>query len=180
MKNIRTVLLALACAFALPAVAQMSMAWIWIDKNGQKVFSDRAPPNDVPENKIIKRPGGVKAPVAVVVPAVTASAPAAAASRPARAASGPRLATSDPALEAKKKAAEQAEKDKALAIAEENKAKRAESCTQAKKNLDLINSGVRLRQTNAKGEPEVMDDAQRAVEAKRVQKIVDTDCKVAQ
>jgi hypothetical protein len=180
MKTTRTVLLALACAFALPTIAQIPMAWIWIDKNGQKVFSDRAPPVDIPENKILKRPGGMKAPVVAVAPVVAASAPVAAASRPARSASGPKLATSDPALEAKKKAAEQAEKDKALAVAEENKAKRAESCTQAKKNLDLINSGVRLRQTNAKGEPEVMDDAQRAVEAKRVQRIVDTDCKVAQ
>ena len=175
MKIIRTLLLALFGAFCLNAVAQIQ--WQWIDKNGQKVFSDRAPPSDIPENKILKRPGGMPTTPVAAVPVAAASAPAAAASRPAQSASGPKLSTKDAGLEAKKKEAEAAEKAKTKALQDENQAKRVESCTVAKKSLDLLNSGVRLRTTNAKGESDFMDDTQRAAEGKRVQRIVDSDCK---
>lgn len=170
MKIIRIFLFALVAAMSLNATAQIQ--WQWIDKNGQKVFSDRPPPPDIPDNKILKRPGGAR-------PAPVAAAPvaAAAASKPALSASGPKLNTKDAGLEAKKKEAEEAAKAKNKALQEENLAKQAESCKVAKKNMELINSGVRLRTTNAQGESAFMDDQQRAAETKRVQAIIDADCK---
>ena len=175
MKIIRTLLLAMSAALSLNALAQIQ--WQWIDKNGQKVFSDRAPPPDIPDNKILKRPGGVRPAPVADAPVAAASAPRAAAARPAPSASGPKLSTKDAGLEAKKKEAEEAEKEKVKALQAENQAKRVESCTVAKKNLELINSGVRLRTTNAKGESDFMDDNQRAAEGKRVQGIINSDCK---
>ena len=50
MKSLRLLLLAAACAMPALALAQ----WQWIDKDGRKVFSDRPPPADVPESKILK------------------------------------------------------------------------------------------------------------------------------
>ena len=174
MKIIRTLLLAVFAALSLNALAQIQ--WQWIDKNGQKVLSDRAPPPDIPDNKILKRPGGMRPAPVAAAPVAAASAPATAA-RPAPSASGPKLSTKDAGLEAKKKEAEEAEKEKVKALQAENQAKRVESCTVAKKNLELINSGVRLRTTNAKGESDFMDDNQRAAEGKRVQGIINSDCK---
>ncbi len=54
MKMHKFLLLALACTWSLGASAQ----WQWIDKDGRKVFSDRAPPLDIPEKSILKQPGG--------------------------------------------------------------------------------------------------------------------------
>jgi hypothetical protein len=62
----------------LVGVCSTAMAqWQWLDKDGRKVFSDRAPPPDVMEKDILKRPGGqVRSPVvkeANSVDAVTAA-----------------------------------------------------------------------------------------------------------
>jgi hypothetical protein len=38
---------------------------------------------------------------------------------------------------------------------------------------------LRISQTNAKGEREILDDAQRAAEVKRIEKIIASDCKPA-
>lgn len=53
---------------------------------------------------------------------------------------------------------------------------KADNCERAKLALKSLDSGVRLTQMNNKGEREVMDDAARAAEAKRIQSIVDSDC----
>ena len=56
MKTLRIALLALACTVPLAATAQ----WQWLDKDGRKVFSDKAPPPEVPANRIVKQPGGAR------------------------------------------------------------------------------------------------------------------------
>ncbi|HZY15413.1 MAG TPA: DUF4124 domain-containing protein, partial [Ramlibacter sp.] len=43
MNALRLILLVLACSVPLAAAAQ----WQWLDKDGRKVFSDRAPPPDI-------------------------------------------------------------------------------------------------------------------------------------
>ena len=53
---------------------------------------------------------------------------------------------------------------------------KADNCERAKLALKSLDSGVRLTQMNNKGEREVMDDAARAAEVKRIQSIVDSDC----
>ena len=53
MLQLRVFALCLACMLPLLAQAQ----WQWIDKDGRKVFSDRAPPSDIPDKNILKQPG---------------------------------------------------------------------------------------------------------------------------
>jgi hypothetical protein len=166
---LKTVALALAAtSFALSAVAQ----WQWIDKDGRKVFSDRSPPAEINEKDILKRPGG-RAPVAVA--AVSESAPAAPAA--AAKASAPKLTGKDAQLEAKKKQAEEEEAAKKKAEEEKVAAAKADNCNQAKRYLTTLDSGIRIANTNAKGEREVMDDGKRAEEKKRAQGVADTSCK---
>ena len=83
-----------------------SAQWQWIDKDGHKVFSDRAPPTDIPDKNILKRPGS-RAPVVPLSDAVADSeAPAGATSAPVPVKSAGGL---DKELEAKKKKAQEAE-----------------------------------------------------------------------
>lgn len=170
-------LLIAACSLSLSAAAQ----WQWIDKDGRKVFSDRPPAADIKDKDIVKQPGGRgRAPVAVV-PAeaneagvTTGAAPTVA---PAVKANTPKLSGKDAELQAKKKKLEQEEAAKKNAEDEKLAASKMENCERAKKGLASFQSGVRISTVNAKGEREIMDDNARAAEGKRLQTIVDSDCK---
>ncbi|MFM9901459.1 MAG: DUF4124 domain-containing protein, partial [Polaromonas sp.] len=54
---------------------------------------------------------------------------------------------------------------------------RADTCDRAKRALTTLQSGVRIGVTNAAGEREVMDDAKRAEETKRIKDLADGSCK---
>lgn len=164
MKAARTALLALACCLPVLASAQ----WMWIGKDGRKVFSDQAPPADVPADKILKGPRGQHvAPAAA--PAVTPAADTAAANLP-------RPAGKDSALEQKKKqiAAAAAEKQKA----EDAKyaTLKADNCNRARQSKVNYQSGARMTMVDAKGERQYLDDSQRAAEMKRLDEIIARDC----
>lgn len=175
---------AMACCTCMTAMAQ----WQWLDKEGRKVYSDRAPPGDVLEKDIIKRPGGVakgsvkpqnsallgspQNPIGSADPKPVAAVPAQAA------ASVPKLAAGvDKDLEQKKKQAADAEAAKQKAVEEQNTKLRIENCARAKQAKTNFESGVRIGRTNDKGEREVMDDAARAEELKRAQSAIDTNCR---
>jgi hypothetical protein len=168
----KTLILALASSsFALTALAQ----WQWIDKDGRKVFSDRAPSTDIPQKNILKQPAHSAAEQAA---SDTAAAQPPAASAPAGKASAPKLSGKDAELETKKKQAEEQEAAKKKAEEETLAKARAENCERTKKSLATLQSGVRISTTtNAKGEREIMDDAARTVETKRLQGIIQSDCK---
>lgn len=163
----------------------MSMAasaqWQWTDKDGHKVFSDRAPPQDIPERNILKRPGGsgkmASTAAAATNLAVSAPAVASAASGPQAAASAPRPSGVDKELAEKKKKVEEAELAKRKAEEEKVLKAKVENCARAKQAKTNFDSGIRIAQINDKGEREVMDDAARAAEVKRIQSIIDADCK---
>ncbi len=176
MKTIRTLLVATLAGLSFAASAQ----WLWIDKDGHKVFSDRSPPPDILEKNILKRPGGPKPVVAAPADGTTDAdaAPAAAdATAPAAPVSGAKNAGVDKELEAKRKQAKEAEEAKRKVADEQYKKERAESCTRAKGAKTTYDLGGRIARTNAAGEREVLDDTARAQEVKRVQAIIDKDCK---
>ena len=166
--------LGLICACTL-ATAQ----WQWLDKDGRKVFSDRAPPPDILEKNIIKRPGGRAAPVATTAAeggtdaVASASQTGAPAVRPALPANGAGL---DKELEAKKKQAADAEASKKKAEEDRITKAKIENCARAKQAKAGLDSGVRIARTNATGEREIMDEAARAAEGKRIQALMATDC----
>lgn len=159
----------------MTAVAQYQ----WIDKDGRRVFSDRAPPADIPAKNIVKQPRGASLPVraAPVAEAASAEASATAATPAVAAASGAASAGVDKALEEKKKQAEAAEAAKKKAEEQAQAAARAENCKRARSAKATIDSGVRLVRTNEKGDREFLDDAERAAEQKRVAAIIESDCK---
>lgn len=166
----RTLILAIAGAsYSLGAWAQ----WQWIDKDGRKVFSDRSPPAEIQEKDILKRPGASNR-LPVVPSSESVAAPPAAAGK----GSAPRLSGKDAQLEARKKQAEDAEAANKKAEEEKTAKARADNCERAKRGLASFESGVRISVTNARGEREIMDDAARAAETKRLQGIADSDCKL--
>lgn len=174
MKMHKLLLLAVACTWAMGASAQ----WQWIDKDGRKVFSDRPPPQEIPEKSILKQPGGQRparapAPAAGAEGADAPQAGAAAAPAPKVAASS----TKDKELEQKKAAAEAAEAAKAKAEQEKIAKAQAENCTRARQAKATYDSGRIITQTNAQGERVFMDEAARNAETKRIDGIIATDCK---
>lgn len=166
MKLARITLLAFACLATTTAFAQ----WQWIDKSGRKVFSDQPPPADVPDSKIIRR-AGARAADPAPEPVAATSAPKASA------ASAPKVSGKDKELEEKRKQAAAAEADKKKAQEEELAKARAESCERAKSAKATMDSGIRIAVTNSKGEREIMDDAARAAETKRIEGVIARDCK---
>lgn len=166
MKMLRPALLVVACLAAPAVFAQ----WQWIDNSGRKVFSDQAPPPDVPANKILKRPGNRLAEPEPLAAAATPQASATAM---------PKVSGKDKELEDKKKQVAAAEAAKKKEQEEETAKARAENCDRAKRSKAIIDSGVRLSTTNDKGEREIMDDNARAAEGKRLDAIIARDCKSA-
>ena len=165
--------LVLGCVCLLPLSA--SAQWQWIDKNGKKVFSDQAPPPDVPEKNILRR-SGTPPPRGSYSPAPAEAEPAEGA-KPREAAAAPKPAGVDKELEEKTKKAQAEEKAKQAAEAEKNAKIKAENCDRARQGKATFDSGIRVAKVNAKGEREIMDDAARAAEQKRLQTIIESDCK---
>ncbi len=199
-----------AAAFvgALSLVCATAMAqWTWMDKDGRKVYSDKAPPPDVLEKNILKRPGGQlkgsqgNAAVntaargadgsnsAVAGGAAGASSGmtpdgvppvlngAIAPPAPAATASVPKLTGLEKELEQKKKQAADALAAKKAEEEQKSAKIKIENCARAKTAKTTLDSGARIGVTNAKGEREIMDDAARVIETKRVQGMIDVSCK---
>jgi hypothetical protein len=155
MKKIRYFLAGLACLLSFQASAH----WQWIDKDGRKVFSDRAPPPEILEKDILERPA-FTANIAV----------------PQSSTSSPRLTGFDKDLMEKKKRTEAAELASRKADEDRISKIRAENCERARRAKSSLDSGRRLTRPNEKGEPEVLDAKARAAEIGRIQSIIDSDC----
>lgn len=148
--------------------ASASAQWMWTDAQGRKVFSDTAPPSSVPEGAILRRPGQRTAAPAAD-PAATASAAKAAplAPKPAQ----------NTELEKRKKELEAKEAAKVKEQEDRQAKARAENCERARRSLTTLQGGARIQTTNARGEPEIMGDEMRNTETKRLQGVVQDDCK---
>jgi hypothetical protein len=175
--------LRLALAALLPLLASGSLQaqagaqynaqviWKWRDAQGHVVVSDRAPPGDVPESRILQRPGGPRA-----VAAAGTADPGPAASSPA----SPALPVVDPQLEARRQKA----KDEAAAQAQATQAaadkkqaaQKADNCRRARAQLAALESGQRMVRANEKGEREVLDDQARNAELQRTRQMVTASC----
>lgn len=170
MKMLNTLLFTVLTGVSVAAHAQ----WQWIDHEGHKVFSDRAPPADIADKDVLKRPLARS-----VAPAADTDADTkpGSATPPAVAASATKAAGVDKDLEAKKKQAVDAEAAKRKAEEERVTKAKIENCARAKQAKASFESGVRVSHTNASGEREFMDEATRASELQRIQGIIASDCK---
>jgi hypothetical protein len=176
MKLLRTLLLCLTCA--VPAIAMSQ--WQWIDSAGRKVYSDQPPPPEVPQRNIQRQPG-MRSSAPVVITPVDPVAPATpvAATTPAKAASGAAPAGRDKDLEARRKQLEAAEADKRKAEEDRIAKQRADNCVRVQQAKRTLDSGVRMARMNDKGEQEILDDAGRAVENKRINELMASECSPA-
>jgi hypothetical protein len=154
-------LLAMLC-LSTPADAQ----WKWRDSRGQIHVSDIPPPRDIPDKDVLQRPEvSLRKPPPAPVAASAASAAL------------PGKAPVDPELEAKRKRTEQ--EQAALAEADKKKAAavRKDNCQRAREQLATIESGQRIARVKADGEREILDDDQRAREAKRARDAIASECR---
>jgi hypothetical protein len=157
--------LALAGLMALPAAAQ----WKWRDATGNVQYSDRPPPQGVLDKDVLSRPRS--GPVAANKPAPAAPSPSAAASTSPLAGK-----MRDPELEARRQKTEKEDEARKKQAEEKQAAARAETCQRTRAHLKAVEDGMRLAQMNSKGEYEVLDDKQRAEEAKRTRDMISRDC----
>lgn len=167
--------LLVGCVVALPLSA--SAQWQWIDNNGKKVFSDQAPPPDVPEKNILRRSGTPPQRPASSIDAPAAEGTEAATPKARENAAAPKPSGVDKELEEKTKKAEAEEKAKRAAEEAKVAKAKADNCARAREGKSTLDSGIRIAKVNAKGEREIMDDTARVAEQKRIQSIIDSDCK---
>lgn len=167
MKVARFALLALACTLPLAASAQ----WMWLDQNGHKVFSDKAPPPDVPNNRILKGPKGQ-----ALAPDTAATTAATGAPAAPGAGNLPKPSGKDQALEERRKQLAAADAEKKKAEDEKVAALRADNCARARQSKATYQAGGRIARVDAKGERQYLDDAQIAAEIKRMDEIIARDC----
>jgi hypothetical protein len=158
----RSILLAMASTVICTSAAAQ---WLWLDGSGRKVFSDTPPPSSIPEKDILRR---AELESTNPVASVPANAPTPAAT--------PQISGRDAKLEDKKKQAEAQEQAQKKAEADKLAKARQENCERAKRSKATLGSGVRVITTNAKGEREIMNDAARAAQAKRMEEIIRTSC----
>lgn len=155
-------LLSLLSAVAPSAWAQ----YLWVDDKGVKQLSDRPPPPNIPEKRILKAPGKpLFNPYAPAEPEPAAKPPAA---------SAPTLAERNDDFNKRK--LENAEAAQRAAAEARNKAQQAANCDAARKNQQAIDQGVRLSTFDQNGERSYMDDAQREDLRKNTQKVL-AECK---
>ena len=168
-------LLATVCCLPLTASAQ----WEWTDKDGRKVFSDQGPPSDIPDKNIRRRSGPLQSGInSATRPGAAAGASAARAATTGEPGdSGGKPVGVDNELEQKVRKAEEAEK--AARLVDEQKIARAkiDNCNRAMQSKITFDSGVRIARLNARGEREFVDGAVRAAEIRRLQSIIESDCR---
>jgi hypothetical protein len=163
----RMVLAALAGATLLLA-AEAQAQWKWRDSRGQIHVSDTPPPRDVADKDVLQRPE-----VAVRKPVAAAAAAASAASAPAGAARPP----VDAELEERRKRAEQDKAARAKSDEQKAAAVRKDNCQRARDQLVTLDSGQRIARIKADGEREILDDDQRAREARRAREVIAAECR---
>ncbi|MBS0293164.1 MAG: DUF4124 domain-containing protein [Proteobacteria bacterium] len=171
MKPYKLLLLALACTWATGALAQ----WQWLDKDGRKVFSDRPPPQDIPEKNILKQPriGAPSRPASTAAAAAASTDANGDVAAPARTAAG---TGKDRQLEENKAKAEAAEAAKKQAEQERQAKMRADNCARARQAKVQLAPGRLVGYTSANGERGYMDDATRAAELSRADGVIASDC----
>jgi len=147
--------------------------WQWVDKDNKKVFSDKAPPPEIPEQNILRRPN---APAKRLSFSTAPTAPEAGAAAPASAPAAAKPSGVDKELAEKARKAEEAEKARQAAEAQKIAEAKADNCARARQAKSTYDSGVRVARVNAQGEREFIDDSTRAVEQQRLQSIIDSDC----
>jgi hypothetical protein len=157
-------LVRLLAAGALLACATLAQAqYVWINEKGVKEYSDRSPPPSIPLKNILKAPNGQPT-AADVAPASTAVI--------AKPASAPAPSLAERNADYNKRQKEQADLATMAQVEAARKADQAELCSGALAAKRSLDSGERIGVHDKNGERGFMDDAQRARERAKADKIL--------
>lgn len=157
----------LAAALLLAASSLAMAQYIWIDDKGIKQLSDRPPPPNVPDQRILKAPGKpLFNPYAPVEAEAGAEAPA----------SKPATTLAQRNADYKQRKLEAAEAAGRAADDARRKAEQAANCDAARQNQQALDQGLRLNSFDQSGERTIMNDDQREDLRKKTQKVL-ADCK---
>lgn len=175
-------LLALALALGLAAPAQAQ--WKWRDANGAIHYSDQPPPASVAAANILR--GRLADPVPAAKPgagpasAAPAPAPLAKASVSRAPAGGPPPAGAAKPGEAQRAGAAPGSGPAPVAEAPEPGSAQveqlAQACNQLREEMRTLESGMRLARVNARGEQEILSDADRAKRVEVVSRELRASC----
>ena len=166
----KTIVLAIAgSTLTLSAFAQ----WQWVDNEGRKVFSDRAPPVEIKDKNIIKRPADkLNSANQPLIETLVSGAPTGLSL-----VNAPRISGKDAELESRKKKIENEEILKKKLDEEKVSKIKSDICDRARINLATLNSGIRMTSANANGEREYFDEARLAAETSRTQDVIAENCR---
>jgi hypothetical protein len=160
-------------ALLLSAGCSMAQAqYLWIDDKGVKQLSDRPPPPNIPEKRILKAPGKPLFNPNAPAEAEDAATSADNAAPPAKAL--PTLAERN--ADYNKRKTEAAAAEKKSADEARQKADIAANCDAARKNQMALDNGVRMSEYDKSGERRFVTDEQRVEMAKKNRKVL-VDCK---
>jgi hypothetical protein len=160
----RLLSLGLAALVLMSLSAPADAQWKWRDSRGQIHISDIPPPRDVPDKDVLQRPEPVVRKAAP--PPAAASAAAVAGKAPV-----------DAELEERKRKADQEQAARAKADEQKAAAIRKDNCQRARAQLATLDSGQRIARIKADGEREILDDEQRAKEARRAREAIASECR---
>lgn len=157
MKKIMLILLVLSSASAFAGLSK------WVDADGKVHYSDQPPPANV-KATILRSTSGTTAPAATG-DAAASSAPAA-----------PKTIAE---REAELKKAQQAKKETADRAAQKQAEveTREANCIAARKNLSMLQEGMRMMEIDDKGERSYLNDEQRQQRIAKAQQDISTYCK---
>lgn len=168
-----------ALAIATVAAAYMSGAagqWAWKEDSGRVVYSDRPPPANIKSTQILRQPA-----MAAPAPAPQTTTPggtAADGDKPAAspAASSAPKSVAERDMEFRKRQQERADSERKAQEEQQKAAAKAADCERSRGYLRSLEDGVRISRTDASGNREILDDAQRATEIERTRKSIQQLC----
>ena len=174
--------LLLASALALTAAVDAQAQWKWRDASGATHYSDQPPPVTVPQANILH--GAPVQPAQAATPGDESRTPA----PPALAGAMPQGAAkpgqtqragangrTDAPNQAKGKAGENPTAPPAELTSAQLE-QLAQACTQLREEVRTLESGMRLARVNARGEPEVISEEDRAKRVEYVKREIRANC----
>ena len=169
------VAIVLAGFASTPSEAQ----WAWKDGNGRLVYSDRPPPSDIKPANVVRQPNtqALANPAPASGPLDDSGKPSDAKNSEAKNPTpGAPKTVAEREMEFRKRQQERADSDKKAAEEQTKSATKTAECDRARGYMKSLEEGVRITRTDALGNREFLDDAQRAAEADRTRKIIQSTC----
>jgi superfamily II RNA helicase len=156
------------------AVAPVDAQWAWRDDNGRVMYSDRPPPPNIKASAILRQPPAAASAASSTTPSPTSGADDAAKSDTKPADAPKTLAERE--MEFRKRQQERAATERKAQEEQQKSAAKAADCERSRGYLRALEEGQRITRTDASGNREFLDDAQRAQEVERTRKLVQSLC----